>query len=159
MSIALARIDDRLIHGQVVIGWGVPLGVELIVVVDDAVAGNDWEQEIYRMAVPRTVEVEFAGRDAATLRLGQWAADRRRVFILTGDPETMAALVAASAGRIGAVNLGGIHSGPGRRERLRYVYLSEAEAETLRRLEAGGTVVTAQDLPGATAVPLRELLR
>jgi PTS system mannose-specific IIB component/fructoselysine and glucoselysine-specific PTS system IIB component len=159
MAIALARIDDRLIHGQVVIGWGVPLGVELIVVVDDAVAGNDWEQEIYRMAVPRTVGVEFAGREAAAARLEQWAAAHRRVFILTGDPETMAALVAASAGRIRAVNLGGIHSGPGRRERLRYVYLTDREAETLRRLEAGGTVITAQDLPGATAVPLRELLR
>jgi PTS system mannose-specific IIB component/fructoselysine and glucoselysine-specific PTS system IIB component len=44
MSIALARIDDRLIHGQVIIGWGVPLRVELIVVVDDGVAANDWEQ-------------------------------------------------------------------------------------------------------------------
>ena len=35
--------------------------------------------------------------------------------------------------------------------------LSDAELSTLRRLEAQGTVVTAQDVPGATAIPLREL--
>ena len=157
MSIALARIDDRLIHGQVVIGWGVPLRVELIVVVDDGVAANDWEQEIYRMAVPGTVAVEFAGRDQATQRLSQWAADSRPVFVLTSDPDTMAALVGAGQGAIRKVNLGGIHAGPGRRERLRYVYLSDAELNTLRRLEAQGAVITAQDVPGATAVPLREL--
>ncbi|HEX9894704.1 MAG TPA: PTS sugar transporter subunit IIB [Gemmatimonadales bacterium] len=158
MPIALARIDDRLIHGQVVIGWGVPLGVQLIVVVDDGVASNDWEQEIYRMAVPRSVAVEFAGSDTAASRLRQWQADPRPVFLLAGDVDTMAALVTAGAGVLPRVNLGGIHAAVGRRERLRYVYLSDAEANTLRRLEAGGTVITAQDLPGATAIPLGELL-
>jgi PTS system mannose-specific IIB component/fructoselysine and glucoselysine-specific PTS system IIB component len=157
MSIALARIDDRLIHGQVVIGWGVPLRVQLIAVVDDDVASNDWEQEIFRMALPATIEVEFVGRARAPERLRAWEADARPVFILTSDPETMADLVTAGEGVIRRVNLGGIHAGPGRRERLRYVYLSDAELSTLRRLEAQGTVVTAQDVPGATAIPLREL--
>lgn len=157
MSIALARIDDRLIHGQVVIGWGVPLRVELIAVVDDDVASNDWEQEIFRMAVPGTIAVEFASQAAGARRLRAWAADPRPVFVLTSDPGTMAELVTAGEGVITRVNLGGIHAGPGRRERLRYVYLSDAELNTLRQLEARGTVVTAQDLPGAAAVPLREL--
>lgn len=157
MAIALARIDDRLIHGQVVLGWGIPLGVQLIVVVDDGVSSNEWEQEIYRMAVPRTVGVEFATREQAAARVPRWSADPRPVFLLTSDVNTMAGLVAAGQGLIPRVNLGGIHAGPGRRERLRYVYLSEADLATLRRLEESGTMVTAQDVPGATAVPLREL--
>ncbi|MGH7670271.1 MAG: PTS sugar transporter subunit IIB, partial [Gemmatimonadaceae bacterium] len=37
MSLALYRIDDRLIHGQVVLGWGQPLDAGFIVLVDDAV--------------------------------------------------------------------------------------------------------------------------
>jgi hypothetical protein len=99
--------------------------------------------------------VEFVGRDQATHRLGLWAADSRPVFVLTSDPDTMAALVSAGHGAIRRVNLGGIHSGPGRRERLRYVYLTDAEMNTLRRLEEQGAVITAQDVPGATAVPFR----
>jgi PTS system mannose-specific IIB component len=84
--------------------------------------------------------------------------DPRRIFLLTGNTETMAALATASEGLIPKINLGGIHAGPGRRELLRYVYLSEPEVNTLRRLQASGVVVTAQDLPNATAVPLQELL-
>ena len=47
MPIALYRIDDRLIHGQVVVGWGQPLELRFIVLVDDDVAASEWEQELY----------------------------------------------------------------------------------------------------------------
>ena len=57
MTLALARVDDRLIHGQVVLGWGRPLGATFIVLVDDAVRSSEWEQELYRLAVPPEVEV------------------------------------------------------------------------------------------------------
>ena len=46
MTVQLYRVDDRLIHGQVVVGWGQPLDVEFIVLVDDAVAESEWEQEL-----------------------------------------------------------------------------------------------------------------
>src|SRR5260221_5963480 len=57
MSIALYRLDDRLIHGQVVVGWGKPLNVGFIVLVHDAVRANAWEQELYRMGGPPEIEV------------------------------------------------------------------------------------------------------
>lgn len=158
MGIALARIDDRLIHGQVVIGWGVPLGVKLIGLVDDEVAANTWEQEIYRMAVPPGIEVEFVTRAAALERLGSWDREARTVFVLTGTVETMAALVRGGHGTLPRVNIGGLHAGPGRRERLRYVYLTDAEAATLRQLEAEGTQVAAQDVPTSQAVRMRDLI-
>jgi hypothetical protein len=59
MSIMLCRIDDRLIHGQVVVGWGRPMGINLIILVDDQVAASEWEQELYRMAVAPDIEVRF----------------------------------------------------------------------------------------------------
>ncbi len=108
MSIALYRLDDRLIHGQVVVGWGKPLNVGFIVLVDDAVRSSAWEQELYRMGVPTRV------------------------------------------------NVGGVHHRPGRSERLRYVYLSDAEAAQLRKLAARGVQVTAQDVPTAVPVPLED---
>lgn len=157
MTLSLCRIDDRLIHGQVVIGWGTPLGAQLIVLVDDAVRANQWEQEIYRMALPHDVAVEFVNRDEALARLREWDADPRRVMLVTGDVETMAALVTGGEGVIRRVNLGGIHAGPGRHPCLRYVYLSDDETSTLRRLEATGAVITAQDVPTTTPVPLHQL--
>lgn len=157
MPISLCRVDDRLIHGQVVLGWGIPLGVGLIVLVDDAVGESDWEQEMYRMAVPPGVEVAFATLAKALAHLPEWAADPRQVILLTGDIATMAELVSGSEGRLPQVNLGGVHAGPGRRERLRYLYLSDEELTALRRLEAAGARVLAQDLPTSTPVPLAAL--
>jgi mannose/fructose/N-acetylgalactosamine-specific phosphotransferase system component IIB len=151
------RIDDRLIHGQVVVGWGQPLGLRFIVLVDDEVQRSDWEQELYRMGVPPEMDVFFESVASAAERLAQYRADRRSGMLLTGDIETMERLVAASGG-IRAVTVGGVHHKPGRTARSRYVFLTPAEEDRLRGLEARGVTVTAQDVPGAPPVPLDELL-
>lgn len=158
MSLALVRLDDRLIHGQVVVGWGQPLNAAFIVLVDDEVRGSEWEQDLYRMGVPPTMEVLFASLAEAARRLPEWEADTRTGILLAGDIDTMAALVAAAAGRITRVNIGGVHHRAGRSERLRYVYLTDDEAAKLRRLASDGVQVSAQDVPTARAVPIGEFL-
>ena len=65
MAIEMYRIDDRLIHGQVVVGWGQPLDLQFIVLVDEEVASSDWEQELYRMGVPPEMDVYFESIDSA----------------------------------------------------------------------------------------------
>lgn len=155
MTIALYRIDDRLIHGQVVVGWGQPLQAGFIVLVDDTVRASEWEQDLYRMGVPSHIEVVFASTAEAAERLPQWEADPRVGILLTGSVATMAALTANSH-RVKQINVGGIHHQPGRVERLRYVYLSDAEAQQLKRLAAQGIAIAAQDVPTARAVPLQE---
>jgi len=155
MSIALFRIDDRLIHGQVVVGWGQPLRAQFIVLVDDAVRASLWEQDLYRMGVPPDIEVVFASTKEALERLPEWEQDPRVGILLVGDIGTLAAL-SADSHQVKRINVGGIHHRPGRSERLRYVYLSDAEAEQLRRLAARGVEITAQDVPTARAVPLQE---
>ena len=155
MSIALFRIDDRLIHGQVVVGWGQPLRAQFIVLVDDAVRASPWEQDLYRMGVPPDIDVVFASTEEALERLPEWEQDPRVGILLVGDIGTLAAL-SADSHQLKRVNVGGIHHRPGRSERLRYVYLSDAEAEQLRRLAARGVEITAQDVPTARAVPLQE---
>ncbi len=153
MSVALYRIDDRLIHGQVVVGWGQPLGLGFLALVDEAVRASEWEQELYRMGVPPSMEVRFVGVEEAVAQVGAWESDPRTGIVLTGDIPTMAALC-AGAPAVRRVNLGGIHYRPGRTERLRFVYLSDEEAAALRALAAAGVAVTAQDVPTAAAVPL-----
>ena len=156
MTLVLYRIDDRLIHGQVVVGWGQPLDIGFIVLVDDAVAASDWEQELYRMGVPPEMEVYFHTAADAIPALATYRADARPGILLTGDIATMQRLV--DGGSVDAVNVGGIHSKPGRVQKARYVFLSPDEEQQLRELAAHGAKVTAQDVPGARAVPLDDLL-
>lgn len=158
MPIVLYRIDDRLIHGQVVVGWGTPLRVGFIVLVDDEVASSGWEQELYRMGVPPGIELVFATTEDAAASLARFAADPRTGILLAGSADTMLRLVELARERIPAVNVGGIHHREDRTQRLRYVFLSPSEEESLRRMARQGVVVSAQDVPSARPVALGELL-
>src|ERR1043165_1101670 len=107
MPIVLLRVDERLIHGQVVVGWGGPLHADRIVVVDDAIAGSTWEQELYCLGVPPEMEASFATVDQARGQVAQWRSGGKRVIALVRDIPT--ALRLAEGGTLAGeeVNLGG----------------------------------------------------
>ena len=157
MSLELFRIDDRLIHGQVVVGWGQPCGLGFLVLVDDAVVESEWEQELYRMGVPPEMDLFFDSVESAAARMAEYRADRRPGLLLTGDIATMAAL-SAKVPEIRTVTIGGIHHQQGRVPRLRYVFLTPDEERQLQALEASGVSVVAQDVPSGPAIPLAEVL-
>ena len=158
MPIDLYRIDDRLIHGQVVVGWGQPLNTAFIVLVDDGVATCDWERDLYRMGVPPEMEIHFDTVDSAIASHSRYASDERHGILVAGDISTMRRLTAGVPG-IREVNIGGLHHRPGRGEKLRYVFLSPEEEGELRELAASGIKVTAQDVPAAEQVSLAEILQ
>lgn len=158
MSIALYRVDERLIHGQVVVGWGNQLHPQRIVVVDDGLAQSEWEQELYTLGLPPDLVTEFVPVEAARERLRAWRASGEVVILLTRNVETMRRLARAGALAGEDVNIGGIHHAPGRNEVLPYVFLSEDESEQLRALAREGAHVSARDLPGARRVSLDQLL-
>lgn len=156
MPIALFRVDDRLVHGQVVIGWGRPLGADFVVVVDAALAASAWEQDLYRMGVPPEIDLEFCDVAEAVRRAPEWDRRPEPGILLTGDIATMRALREAGWA-IHRINLGGVHAGPGRSERLPYLFLSAQELTDLQALAGQGVTVTAQDVPTAEPVALGAL--
>ncbi|MEK7401379.1 MAG: PTS sugar transporter subunit IIB [Gemmatimonadota bacterium] len=156
MTLVLNRIDDRLIHGQVVVGWGQPFDIGFIVLVNDEVADSEWEQELYRMGTPPEMDLFFHSVDAAVSALARYREDPRNGILLTGDVTAMRRLVTDAGVR--EVNIGGIHHRPDRRQRLRYVFLSPVEEEVLKAMEREGAIVTARDVPAANAVDLKSLL-
>jgi PTS system mannose-specific IIB component/fructoselysine and glucoselysine-specific PTS system IIB component len=158
LPVELYRVDDRLIHGQVVIGWAQPLGATFIMLVDDAVAESEWEQDLYRVGVSPDIEVMFESVEGGCRRLSTLQSDKRCGIVLTSDVRTMRRLHECSAS-FNEVNLGGIHTGPGRSPCLRYVYLSDDEEEHLMALAARGVTVTAQDLPVSSPTSLKVVLQ
>ncbi|HEY0241200.1 MAG TPA: PTS sugar transporter subunit IIB [Gemmatimonadaceae bacterium] len=157
MSVALYRIDDRLIHGQVVVGWGQPLDIDFIVLVDDNVACCDWEQDLYRMGVPPEMELIFADVATAIRDHDRYASDKRKGILVAPDIPTMQRLV-YGVSSIREVNVGGIHHRAGRVQKLRYVFLAPEEEIQLRAMVESGVKVTAQDVPAAREVPMSEII-
>ena len=140
MSLKLVRLDDRLIHGQVVVGWGNAVAADRILLIDDEVAANDWERELYAMGVPPEMEVEFAAVDDCAAALERSANSKQRTIVLVGDVDTLVR-VARASDVVKRVNIGGVHEGDGRVKRLAYVFLTEEEAQALKSLEDNGQIV------------------
>jgi len=157
MPIVLNRVDDRLIHGQVVLGWAGPLRVTHIVVVDRDVRESDWEQDLYRMALPEGLQVSFVDEAEAVAAIPGWQADPVRTLLVTGSLATMARLGASHPGVMSEVNLGGIHAAPGRRQVLPWLYLSAEEEAMITGLGRAGAHVTAQDVPATRAIEAGDL--
>ncbi len=158
MPIELIRIDDRLLHGQVVVGWGERLGIGYYVVVDDRLVESDWEQELYAAGMPEGVRVEFLDVAETARRFDELDAEEGCGAILTRDTRTMRALAELGVLRDRRVNVGGVHLQQGRRKTLDYVYLGESEIEDLRVIGDCTRAVTARDLPTSREVGLDGLL-
>lgn len=157
MSVLLFRVDERLIHGQVVLGWGTLLRPTRYVVVDDELAASDWEQELYRLGAGDT-DVLFASVAEAREHVAEWRDDAQRSIVLTRNVGTMLRLARDGALSGEKVNLGGMHHGPERVEVLSYLHLTATDRKDLSALAEEGVDVSARDLPDAHKVPLSALL-
>jgi mannose/fructose/N-acetylgalactosamine-specific phosphotransferase system component IIB len=158
VTIVLLRIDERLIHGQVVVGWGAEVRPEHYVVVDNELAASEWEQELYLLGLPEDQSAEFVGTETAHLRVDDWDADPRRVVILTRSVAAMAALSPGGILTDRDINLGGLHHAPGRAEILSYVHLDADDIAALQTLRQAGARVAAQDLPSTRPRSIDHLL-
>ena len=158
MSIVLFRVDERLIHGQVVVGWGMHLNMDRIAVVDDSLSASSWEQELYCLGVPPAVETIFMTVEEARGDLPAWRNDERRTVVLVRDLDTLGLLAEGGLLQAEDVNLGGIHFAPGRERVLPYIFLSGDERDHLKSIADTGAQISARDLPGSRAVPMKDLL-
>jgi mannose/fructose/N-acetylgalactosamine-specific phosphotransferase system component IIB len=158
VPIVLFRVDERLIHGQVVVGWGERIDMERIVVVDDELSGSQWEQELYCLGVPPSVDTHFASVADARRELPGWREDEKRLVVLVRDLGTLERLADGELLVGETINLGGLHSAPGREYVLPYLFLSPEERTQLRRMVDAGVTFAARDLPGSRVVPLQDLL-
>jgi mannose/fructose/N-acetylgalactosamine-specific phosphotransferase system component IIB len=158
MPIVLYRVDERLIHGQVVIGWGSQLQPHQYLVVDDALADAEWEQDLYRLAVGNGTGVSFHSVDEARARLPEWNASENKIVLLTRDIDTMLRLARGRLLEGSPINLGGIHHAEGRSRVRSYLYLDDADRGRVQALEDEGAEVSGRDLPGSLKISLHDLL-
>lgn len=154
MNLVLARIDDRLIHGQVTVGWGRKLRPDHILLASDEVAADAFQTRVYTMSVPPEIGVSVWPVPAAAAALQDPAAHElagRRVLLLVAAVRDMAALVDLGA-PVTTINLGGLHFARGKREVLADVYLDRNDLSVLRRLVSRGHELVVQAVPGGREV-------
>ena len=92
--ITFVRVDDRLIHGQVVTGWTRTKGINFILAVDDEIAANKMQVRLMKMATPPGVKSEVMSVKDASALLKGGKLDRYKVFVVVKNPATLLALQA-----------------------------------------------------------------
>lgn len=140
MALKLVRVDDRLIHGQVVAIWLKALGARRIVIVDDRTARDDFLREILELAAPPGVPVEVHEVESGIERVRALVSDPEPVFVLMRSPVTAVRLREAGI-EFPLLNVGGMGAGPGRKPLYRNISASPEEIAAMRRMEELGTKV------------------
>jgi PTS system mannose-specific IIB component len=140
MALRLVRVDDRLIHGQVVAIWLKALNARRIVIVDDRTARDDFLREVILLSAPSGVAVEIHELTPGIERVRELTADPEPVFVLMRSPLT--ALRMREAGvEFPLLNVGGLGAGPTRKPLYRNISASPDEMAAMRQLESMGTQV------------------
>jgi len=155
MSWQNQRVDDRLIHGQVVVAWGGALQFARLYVVDEQVAATPWERDLLRDAAPG-VEVRILTVAEAAAAWPAEQASPGGAMLLVRDLRTARALVEAGAA-VPRFTLGGLHYAPGKTKVAEYLYLDEADRADARALLARGVELVTQDVPAARPQALTTL--
>lgn len=158
MGLKLVRVDDRLIHGQVVAVWLRAIGADRIVIVDDAVAGDGFLSDVLRMAAPPDVPVEVHDEASGIERTRALASSAEEAFVLVRSPLTALRLRRAGV-PFDVLNVGGLGAAPGRHPLHRSIHASDEELAALRELETLGTHVELRLVADERPVPLRAVDR
>lgn len=146
MALKLVRVDDRLIHGQVVAIWLKALGAQRIVILDDRTARDEFLKEVITFAAPHGVQVDILEVEPGIERVRELTTNSEPVFVLMRSPRVAVHLREAGV-EFPVLNVGGIGAGPGRKPLYRNISASPEEMEAMRRLEAMGTKVELRIVP------------
>jgi mannose/fructose/N-acetylgalactosamine-specific phosphotransferase system component IIB len=153
-----ARIDDRLIHGQVVEGWVTYLKATCIVVADDKVAANPVQRSIMEIAVPQGLRVVIGTVAEIGTRLRSPDLAKERAILLFSNPTDVLRILDAGV-VCDVVNLGGMHYTPGKQKVLDVLALDESDLAALREILHRGVRVDIQTVPTERPRPLEKVFK
>lgn len=147
MKTVLVRVDDRLIHGQVALGWTRAVGANHIMVVDNATASDPMQHTLLKMAAPSGVKVSIlTTEEAREALLGSSTLGNDKVMILVRSPEALLDLNTAGF-ELSKVNVGNVRAAEGKTRITKEVHASPEELRIWKQLVERGVTLEAQWLP------------
>jgi mannose/fructose/N-acetylgalactosamine-specific phosphotransferase system component IIB len=161
MDITLVRVDNRLIHGQILEAWLPFTQASCIMVVNDEVADDFFRETVIRMAVPRDIEVIVSGVQDFARDFTYATGQGKKAIVLFS---TIAdACIAFSAGfKFNKLNLGNVHHEHGEGEKIRCsscIFLDNNDIQcVLNLMDADGVRVELQRIPQEEPVDVRDIM-
>lgn len=157
MSIEIIRVDDRLIHGQVAIGWTRSRGINTILAIDDVTAKDRMQCQLMKMATPPGVTPYFLTIDDAAEKILNDTYKNKKVMILVKGPVQLAALLDKGI-EMSEVNIGNQRSGENKLQLASQMFATKEELDIWKQISDKGIKLYAQGVPGGAYVNVNEAL-
>lgn len=155
--IVLARVDHRLIHGQVAFSWTRFLNCNAILIANDILPQDSIRMTGLRMAAPDGVKLVVKNIEDSVNALASGVTDKYRLMILCESVEDMYRL-AERSGKITEINLGGTKSDENRRQVSKAVHLSENDIQKIKQLQMKGILTYLQMVPNDPKIEIEKEL-
>ncbi len=157
-NIVLARIDDRLIHGQVVTAWLKVTDGNYILIPDDKLPNDMLMKRVLAAAAPAGVTLKIMPIDEAAAFLKEDSPAGEKVVILGKYPVTFERLLQQGV-EIKDLVLGGMVNNPQRKPFIKQCAATEEEKESMRRIiNDHGVHMYFQLVPGQTVIEVKDHL-
>lgn len=144
------RIDDRLIHGQVVAGWARPLGINELIIASDTISKDNWACNAYRLAVPENINFYCFDIKGCVEYLKN-GLDKRRIMVVVEKVIDAYNLVNNGLA-INEVHIGGLGYQEGARSIAPFIYLTPEDIKVLAKLHELGIKIIGKQLPNSQPV-------
>ena len=158
MSLVLARIDQRLIHGIVVTQWAGATQAKRLMVVDDEVSKDEVQKSAMRMSKPVGTGMSIIDTEKAIKNFNAGKYDSHNVFMIVREPSTLVKLAEGGV-KIPKVNIGIIFDGEGKTTVKKMVSVNEEEVNDLKKLQSMGIPVTFHFVPSEAEEPLETYIK
>ena len=146
MGIELVRIDDRLIHGQVVMAWSKAVAVQRMVVIDDKTAADAIRKMLLETVAPPGVKVSVLTAAQGIEALQTRKFGHEKLLLLCTNPMTVLTLLEGGI-LISNVNIGGMSFGQGKTQLTKAVSVTEEDKTAFKKLHKYGVKLEIQVLP------------
>ena len=158
MSLSLIRVDDRLIHGQVVEAWVPALDICEIVVVSDEIVEDDMRKTIMRFATPDDIELKIMSVKDAVNYFPIADKSNLNVFVLVPGLKEIVDLLDGGA-KLSDLNIGGMHYSAGKNQSIgRAIFLSDDDSEYLKNIAGRGIKIEGRGVPSDKPVDLMKVI-
>ena len=162
MSIVLARLDNRLLHGIVASMWTPRSGATRVMVIDDETADNQMKKDAMRMSKPAGTSLSIINRETAYNNYKIKKYDGQKVFVICNSAQIILDLIEQGE-KISKLILGG-SAAPAPEEKADYIkgsdrmYIHKNDVPILQKIAESGTEIVVQYVPTDKAVPLKKLI-
>ena len=151
------RIDDRLIHGQIVASWISYLECKEIVVADDKAAMDTFQQALLKIAVPGSVKLQILKVSDAAIFLSK-LSDSDNVLLILRDVDSALALVEAGY-KPNMINVGNVGAAKGKKQYFKSICLDDDDIEKYHKLNNAGVELITQVVPNEKSIDFFELVK